>query len=126
MNIPAKLREGLGDSFVIARPLEDSTCLTVYTNQSWESISEKIMALPKTQSSKMRRIFFGNAHPVERDEQWRILIPPHLRDYANLDGEIVMVAEGDVYEIWSKSEWDKELDELDINEVRQIAIDLGI
>jgi len=126
MNIPAKLRESLGDSFVIARPLENSTCLTVYTTESWKQISEKIMALPQIQSSKIRRVFFGNAYPLERDEQWRVLIPPSLREYANLTGELVVVAEGNTYEIWSKAEWDNELEEVDINEIRQTAIDLGI
>jgi MraZ protein len=126
MNIPAKLRESLGDSFVIARPLEDTTCLTVYTTESWERISEKIMALPQIQSSKMRRVFFGNAYPLERDEHWRVLIPQPLREYAGLDGELVVVAEGNTYEIWSKAEWDKELGGVDINEIRQTAIDLGI
>jgi MraZ protein len=126
MNIPTKLRESLGDSFVIARPLEDTTCLTLYTAESWEKISEKIMSLPQIQSSKMRRVFFGNAYSLDRDEQWRVLIPSSLREYARLEGELVVVAEGNTYEIWSKAEWDRELDEVDINEIRQTAIDLGI
>jgi len=126
MNIPAKLRESLGDSFVIARPLEATTCLTVYTMNSWDKISEKIMSLPQIESSAIRRVFFGNAYPLERDEQWRVLIPPSLREYAELDGELVVVAEGNTYEIWSKTEWDKQLGSVDINEIRQTAISLGI
>jgi MraZ protein len=126
MNIPAKLREALGDSFVIAKPLKEDTCLTVYTGESWKKLEEKFDSLPQFETDEIRSYLFGNAYPLDRDEQWRVLIPPSLREFAELSGEVVMVAERNTFGVWSKAEWDKKNSAVDIKALRQTAINLGI
>jgi MraZ protein len=39
------------------------------------------------------------------DKQGRLLIPQTLRDYANLQKDVVLVGEGKKIEIWAKERW---------------------
>ena len=65
------------------------------------------------------RVFLSGAVDQEPDKQGRIVVPPMLRDYANLGDEIVVIGVGTRAEIWNKSSWnnylaDKEQDYADI------------
>ena len=39
------------------------------------------------------------------DKQGRILIPPHLREHANIDKEVVIIGVSNRAEIWSLEQW---------------------
>jgi MraZ protein len=57
----------------------------------------------------VRRVIFGGATEVVLDSVGRILIPPFLRDYAGLDGDIAIVGAGEYFEIWNAEAWTREL-----------------
>ena len=57
---------------------------------------------------RFRRVFIGGAFECSYDKQDRILIPQNLRQYAEIDKEIVMVGVLDHFEIWSRKSWDRE------------------
>jgi MraZ protein len=40
------------------------------------------------------------------DNQGRILIPQLLRDYAKLDKRVMVVGQGQKFELWSDTVWD--------------------
>ena len=104
--VPSKLRESLGDKFVMTKGLDN--CLFVYPIQRWESIVEKLKALPWTNSDVRRfaRFFTSSAAECEIDSQGRVLIPPNLRDYASLGKQVVSIGVVDRVEIWSKDRWE--------------------
>lgn len=56
--IPSRLRDGLGDSFVVTRGLDQ--CLFVYPNSEWVRLEQKLKQLPftKSDSRAFTRIFF--------------------------------------------------------------------
>ncbi len=85
--IPAKLREELGSGFMICRGIYGKRCLCVYSAEEWDKLVEKIGTLPSTKSSAVKRFLYDGAFSVDFDSQGRILIPPVLREYANLEGE---------------------------------------
>ena len=63
----------------------------------------------------------------EPDSQWRILIPQTLRDYAGLDGDVVITGNGPKAKIWSKARWEeKEAKELNPANVASMMAALGI
>ena len=57
---------------------------------------------------RFRRVFIGGASHCLCDKQERILIPPPLRQYAELEKDIVLVGVLDHFEIWSRDKWDRE------------------
>ena len=89
--IPAKFRESLGSSFVITRGLD--RCLFAYPPSEWTQLEQKLKALPftKADARKFTRFFFSGASEVEFDKQGRIHIAPHLREYARLKKECVIM-----------------------------------
>ena len=52
------------------------------------------------------RFFFSGASEVETDKQGRILIPQHLREYAGLEKDVMVIGASNRAEIWDKSKWD--------------------
>ena len=105
--IPAKLRDGLGEHFVITKGMEN--CLYVYPEAEWNAFEEKLNALQTTTDKNARKFayfFQGSATDGELDKQGRTLIPAVLRDYAMLGKEVVFIGMGKRAEIWDKARWD--------------------
>ena len=46
------------------------------------------------------RVFFASAHDEVPDKQGRVTIPAHLREYAGLDRELVVIGASTRVEIW--------------------------
>ncbi len=106
--IPAKLRDSLGDSFIICCGISGKRCLCVYSTEEWERLVEKIDTLPSTKASTVKRFLYGGAFTVECDAQGRILIPNTLREYAELESEAQIIGMSTNLEIWSSDKWDAE------------------
>ena len=100
--IPAKLREELGEVFYLAAGVD--ACVAVYPMSTWDRFTEKLSALPMSQSKKLRA-FFANAEKCSLDSQGRVVIPQKLRKYAALDREAVILGVNDRAEIWSAQVW---------------------
>ena len=81
VNFPAKLREDLGESFILSKGLGDE-CLFVYSEEEWNKLTEKLNSLPLSKARALQRFLFAGATQVQPDKQGRILIPQKLRDYA--------------------------------------------
>lgn len=105
MSFPTKLREIIGDRFIVTRGIDG--CLFVYSLEDFADLSERINALPISKARKLQRYFMAGAAEVEADKQGRILIPQHLREAAALIKEIVVAGVSGRAEIWSKEAWDK-------------------
>ncbi|MBW1728233.1 MAG: division/cell wall cluster transcriptional repressor MraZ [Deltaproteobacteria bacterium] len=84
--------------------------LVAYTYDEWRNIETRILSLAEKSENmrRFRRVFIGGAFECACDKQDRILIPQNLRQYAELDKEIVLVGVLDHFEIWSRKSWDRE------------------
>ena len=103
--IPAKLRDDLGDSFVICNGLEG--CLFVYSQEEWNKFVAELETLPRMSKDAriFKRYFFGSASEGSFDKQGRVLVPPSLRKAAGLEKDVVLVGVQDRIEIWDKALW---------------------
>ena len=103
--MPAKLREDIGEKFIITKGLDG--CLFGFSKQEWENFEEKLKTLPLTNKNARDfvRFFLSWAIIEELDKQGRFLIPANLKEYANLDKEIVITGVGTRIEIWDKAKW---------------------
>ena len=123
VNFPAKLREDLGDSFIICKGLDN--CLYVYRMSEWDKLVEKTSALPSSKARTIQRFFFASAVCCEPDKQGRVLIPQTLRDYAGLTGEIAVIGVSTRAEIWDSARWDEANAALASESVAETMEELG-
>ena len=87
-------------------------CLAVYPRPDWDELERKLVRLPNQdpRAINLQRMIMGHATELEIDKTGRILIPPRLRQFANLDKRVVLNALGNKFEIWNEEAWDKKLD----------------
>lgn len=109
--IPARFRDVIkaqGSNGVMVSRMDGG--LVAYTYDEWRKIEARILSLAEKSENirRFRRVFIGGAFECSCDKQDRILIPQNLRQYAEIDKEIVLVGVLDHFEIWSRKSWDRE------------------
>ena len=126
--IPAKLRDDLGDSFVICNGLEG--CLFVYSMEEWNKFVAELETLPRMNKDAriFKRYFFGSASEGSFDKQGRVLVPPSLRKAAHLEKDVVLVGVQDRVEIWDKALWEErsQVSEEDLDAIAERMESIGI
>ncbi|WP_019005196.1 division/cell wall cluster transcriptional repressor MraZ [Cohnella laeviribosi] len=126
--IPAKFREALGTDFIVTRGLDN--CLFVYPRSEWNAFEQKLKQLPlmKSDARSFTRFFFSGASECEWDKQGRVTLPGHLREYAKLEKECVVIGVSNRVEIWDKSTWDayKEQSEESFAEIAEKLVDFDL
>ncbi|MBD7910069.1 MULTISPECIES: division/cell wall cluster transcriptional repressor MraZ [Clostridium] len=127
MIVPSKLREDLGNKFVITKGLDG--CLYVYPLNEWKKMEEKLKTLPLTNKDARAfvRFFFAGACEVDMDKQGRVLIPQNLKEYAIIEKDIVSIGVLTRVEIWSKEKWMEYNDSnVDYESIAEKMSELGI
>lgn len=123
MNFPTKLREVLGEKFIITKGLDN--CLFVYSEEEWAALEKKIKALPLSRGRTLQRFFFSGAGEVEADKQGRIIIPQHLREYAEITKDVIIIGASNRAEIWDKLRWEKQNEEVTQEMLEEAMDELG-
>jgi MraZ protein len=114
--IPMKYRQLLVDlcaGRLVATIDTEERCLLIYPVDEWEVIQAKIEALPSFNPSarRIQRLLIGHATDIELDANGRILLSHPLREYAQLDKEIILLGQGKKLELWSKDLWNSRRDD---------------
>ncbi len=111
--VPSRMRAQLAGPIYVARWLD--ACLAILPGGEWDAIAEKVAGLPMTDPAAraLERRLFAGALETELDRQGRILLPPNLREFAGLEGEVVVVGSRSHAEIWSPARWDAQVAVLD-------------
>ncbi|SDC35296.1 MULTISPECIES: division/cell wall cluster transcriptional repressor MraZ [unclassified Candidatus Frackibacter] len=126
--IPAKFRKELGEDFVATRGLDD--CLFVYPMDEWEILEKKLKSLPLTRKDARAfvRFFFSGATECQLDKQGRISIPTNLREFGDLQKEVVIIGVSNRVELWSKERWDGYLSDAEdsYEDIAETIEELGI
>jgi MraZ protein len=84
-------------------------CLLIYPLPDWEIIEQKLVKLPTLNAAtrRLQRLMIGHAVEVELDANGRMLIPPTLRDYANLSRSAMLIGQGERFELWDEAHWNE-------------------
>ncbi|PQF25159.1 division/cell wall cluster transcriptional repressor MraZ [Enterococcus mundtii] len=126
--VPSKLREELGEQFVLTRGLDG--CLFGYPMSEWNELESKLndMPLAKKDARTFVRFFYSAATECELDKQGRINIPNTLRNYATITKECVIVGVSNRIEIWDETKWQEfsEAAEENFDEIAENMIDFGL
>lgn len=104
--IPSKFREELEGHFVLTRGLD--TCLFAFPMTEWARQEQLITELPMTMADgrAFSRLFFSGAIECDLDKQGRSVIPAHLREYAKIDKDIVIIGVSTRFEVWALQVWE--------------------
>jgi transcriptional regulator MraZ len=109
MAMPMKYRERLQDMCggQLVLTIDRDHCLLVYPLPEWEEIELKLVKLPtlNPQARRLQRLLIGHATEVELDGAGRILLPPPLREFAELDKRVILVGQGNKFELWNDALW---------------------
>ena len=128
LTVPVRFRASLAAGAFVTQGFERN--LMVYTTDSFERLAKRANVLSTTdpEARAVRRMIFGGATEVVLDSVGRILIPPFLREFAELKDEVTVVGVGEYFEIWSTQAWLKELasvTDAESNSRRFAAFDLS-
>ena len=108
--MPPRFREALMQGVILTQGAPDA-CVRAYPMDGFEAQAALYTTEPVTTRAGrvMRRAFFSGAYQSELDRQGRVLIPPILRQWANLEGQVMVVGTGEGIEIWNKGDFDAAL-----------------
>ena len=108
--IPAKYRERLygacSGQLVITIDLE-LPCLTLFPMPHWEQLERQLQGLSNTNHVHLsiKRLLLGHASEVEMDKNARMVLPPKLREHAQLEKELLLAGMGNTFQIWAETQW---------------------
>lgn len=123
--IPAKFRPRFKEGAVVTRWLERS--LAIFPAGRFAELQEKVASLPLSDRNARQfgRFLMSGAHEDEPDGQGRIVVPQHLRGYAGIANEAIVVGANDHLEIWAPETWRAYIAETE-GTIEQRLEDLGI
>ncbi len=123
--VPAKFRARFKEGAVVTRWMNE--CLAVFPTSEWESINAEIRKRPRTDRTVQTFVHFlvGGAHEADLDAQGRIGIPAHLRHYADIGDEVIVLGANDRLELWQPDRWPARLAQVE-GSIGDSLADLGI
>ena len=104
--VPAKLRGELGGTFYVTIGVNcGHRCLTVYTEEGWQRLTDKYDQLPLAQKSGATSMLFVYATECNPDKQSRFTLTQSLMDYAGIGRDVVIVGRAGQAEIWDQANY---------------------
>jgi MraZ protein len=114
LTLPARFRDSFAGGVVVTRGIDP--CLAVYTKAGWDEFcASQLAGLDQfsREARQMRRFLFSAGLEAELDKQGRVTIPAHLLAQAGLEREVVIAGVGDALEVWERTAWQGQLDEME-------------
>ncbi|MBW2241435.1 MAG: division/cell wall cluster transcriptional repressor MraZ [Deltaproteobacteria bacterium] len=133
VSIPAVLRNELqtqDERPPFLTSVLDSPAVGLYPHETWLAIEERLnnVSQMKPEIASLRRMVISGAVEAPIDSSGRILIPPHLREHAQLERDVTIAGVGSRIEIWDKARFEEELGSIrqQGREVSDVAAELGL
>ncbi|GAB4493013.1 MAG: division/cell wall cluster transcriptional repressor MraZ [Anaerolineales bacterium] len=128
LTIPAAFRDALAGGAFISQGFDRN--LMVMTSAYFQQVYERINAMSITDPAArlLRRLILSSAYQVEVDKAGRILVPQNLRQFLGMNGEAMVIGQGEYFEIFTPAEWSQQmqmLQDAEANAQRFQALDLG-
>jgi MraZ protein len=131
--IPTRYREELKETCAcqLVVTVDRDKCLVVYPLHEWEAVEQKLVRLPSLnkQAKRLQRLLIGHATDCEMDGQGRVLLSAPLREFAGLSKKVVLIGQGNKFEIWDEAVWDQRrsewLEEESLEDLDDLSPELG-
>lgn len=134
ISLPARFREQLAassDSYLVITKGFDH-CLWCLPPKAWAAFQDKVLAMPQTKKDvrDLVRALISPAQDCPLDSAGRVLVPPHLRPWAQLQGNVVWAGALERIELWNAESWQKQseasLSRLEEPDFAETLADLGL
>ena len=97
--LPKKLKEQSGSDLVLTQGLDG--CVYILTPEEWLNLQNKISKTPMSKGLAISHFFNTYKTDVTADKQGRVQIPLPLRRLAAIEGNVMMIGNGNRIEIWN-------------------------
>ncbi len=106
--VPPRFRGALKDGVVLSPGAE--RCVNAYTVAEWKKLAAELTSSAVTPSKlrRLNRAVFATAFSTQIDGQGRVALPVPLREYAGIEGDVVVAGANTYLEIWSYERWEEE------------------
>ena len=106
--VPSKLREELNGTFYVTLGVNcGHRCLTIYTAEEWQKLSDNYNALSISQRAGATSLIFMNAAECNPDKQFRFPLTANLLQYAGIARDVMIVGRAGQAEIWDAAEFER-------------------
>ena len=107
--LPAKFREDLSGGIVLTKGQDN--CVVLWPQAEFETYAGRLNEASRSNAAvrSYLRVLFSGAFDQVPDKQGRITVPQQLRDYADLDRDVVIAGNGATAEIWNEPAWEQYL-----------------
>jgi len=109
ISLPMRFREELDRDghdrlYITNFVFEGHHCLEAYPPSEWSRLQDQIRQRARfdREVRAFELFYVGGAHEIVVDKQGRILIPPKLREWAALKGDVTFSALTDHFQLWDK------------------------
>jgi MraZ protein len=118
--LPATFAPLLGDRFTATRGLDG--CIWLLPAESWQTLTTLLApeGFGSRTTRRLQRFFIGGAVECSLDSNGRLAVPASLREYAEIESEIVVAGTGRRVEIWSRNRWSEETGAMDAVEMDEL------
>ncbi len=104
--VPTKWRGKISESVMLHIGLGregEGRYLELTNIEIFQKLIDRVTKLSATNRryEALKRNLFGKTEEITLDKQYRILLPKHLIEYAELDDEIIMIGSGDHIQLWN-------------------------
>ncbi len=106
VSLPSAFRRGEeADRFVLIQ--WKKPYLTLFPSSAWADVEQRMLIYRKSGEAAFQHVrdILANAAHVVPDKQGRILVPPVLKQAANLDGTVLLNGNIDRIEIWNPEDY---------------------
>lgn len=109
--LPAKFRDTLSDGVVLTKGQD--RCVVLWPAEEFAKYADRLNEASRANAAvrSYLRVLFSGAFDDKPDKQGRISVPGALRDYADLDRDVVIAGNGATAEIWNEPSWTNYLSE---------------
>ena len=101
-------------------------CLAVYSAEEWEKLSSKLTEFPDSVVKSLKKFLYSKTISVSPDAQGRVMLTPALIEYSDIEKSVAIIGCGDHAQIWSESLWKDDEQNLNVDEMQELLIKLGL
>jgi MraZ protein len=131
LTVPAKFRAPLAGGVVVAASQETSKSsprsVSIWTPTAYEEFTRQSLSglnPSSPEARELKRFFFNASFDTELDSANRVMIPPPLMRYANLEKDVIVTGSGECIEVWDRNAYEAYRDDV-LTRIPDIAASLG-